>query len=423
VSPQARRVLLLTYYWPPAPGSGAFRWAALVKYLRAAGHDVTVMTTSAFGAASAEEGTVRVGDLASSSLLRRLLRRPPVGQGDPAASAAPPARHLSRILVPDPAVVGWAPFAARAARRFLRENPVDCVITSSPPESVHLAGLALGRRRPAWIADLRDGWTFEPMRPEFPTSAQRRLDQRLEGRVMRTADAVVAATEPIALDLTRRYGIPSTTIRNAWDPELEAEVSSARPPELEPNRFNLVYTGSLGGLRGHDERALLEAVRQIVREDDDQAGRLRLVIAGSLTDAERRELSGPELSPVVRLLGPLPRPEALALQRRADALLLITSHHSSIATAKLYEYLAADRPILALAGRNEAARIVEETATGVVVPPDDVAAIRRALASAAAGELGGSFRPRRLDRYRFPATATALEEAIEAAISAANLAR
>jgi glycosyltransferase involved in cell wall biosynthesis len=422
VSPRPRRVLLLTYYWPPAPGSGAFRWAALVKYLRAAGHEVTVMTTSAFGGDPAEEGVLRVGDLASSTALRRLLRRPAVAPGA-ASPAAPPAEHLTRVLVPDPAVVSWAPFAARAARRFLREHPVDCLVTSSPPEAVHLAGLWLGRRRPAWIADLRDGWSFEPMRPPFPTRAQRRLDRRLEARVMRTADAVVAATEPIAADLSERFGVPASTIRNAWDPELEPEVEAARPPELEPGRFNLVYTGSLGGLRGHDDSGLLAALRGIVREDGELAGRLRVVIAGSLTAAEQRALAAPDLEPVVRLLGPLPRPEALALQRRADALLLITSHHSSIATAKLYEYLAAGRPILTLAGRNEAARIVEETGTGTVVAPDDAAGIRSAVSEAVSGELAGRVKPRGHDRYRFPAPARALEEAIEAAISAANLAR
>ena len=320
------------------------------------------------------------------------------------------------MLVPDPQIVSWAPFAARAARRLLRQRPVDCVITSSPPDSAHLAGLALGRRRPAWIADLRDGWMFEPLRPPFPTRPQRWLDRRLERAVMGRADSVMAATEPIARDLSGRYAIPSTTIRNAWDPALEAEVAAAQPPALEPDRVNLVYTGSLGGVRGHDDRALLAALREIVKDDPGLAARLRLVIAGWLTESEKRSLSAPDLAPVVRLVGALPRPEALALQREAEALLLVTSNDTSISTAKLYEYLAAGRPILALAGHNEAARIVAETRTGLTVAPDDAPAIRRALGGIVAGELDRRYEPRDLDSYRYPAPAEALAEMIERAV-------
>jgi glycosyltransferase involved in cell wall biosynthesis len=367
---------------------------------------------------------LRTRDLAAVGALRRLLRRPEPGAegGDGAVAAEPGSGVRSRLLVPDPFVVSWVPFAAAAARRLIRRQRIDCVITSSPPDSVHLVGLALGRRRPPWIAELRDGWTYEPLRTPFPTGLQRRLDARLERRVALAADGLVGATGAISDDLQRRYGRPASTIRNAWDPALDRELAAAEPPALEPDRINFVYTGSLGGIRGHDDRGLLAALRQISREDAELAGRLRLVIAGSLSAAERAELASAELAPVVRTVGELPHPQALQLQRQADALLLITSREVSIATGKLYEYLAAGRPILALAGDNEAAAIVAETGTGRTVAPDDVPAIRRALAAVASGELERGYEPRGLDRYLYPAPAEALAELIERVLSSRSCA-
>jgi glycosyltransferase involved in cell wall biosynthesis len=415
-----RRLLVVTYHWPPFTGAGAARWSSMVRHLRGLGHEVTVITTSLWGTPPPEDGQGVIGtrDLAALGSLRRLLRRPAgADQSGLTAGGGGSGGLRSRLLVPDPFAVSWVPFAAAAARRVIRRERIDCLITSSPPDSVHLAGLALGRHRPPWIAELRDGWSFEALRPPFPTGLQRRLDLRLERAVAERADALVGATGPIADDLGRRFG-QGAVIRNGWDPGLESQVASAKPPALEPERVNLVYTGSLGGIRGHDDRGLLAALREIVRQDERLAKRLQLVVAGPLTDAERGELGSPDLAPVVRTVGSLPRPEALALQREASALLLITSHESSIATGKLYEYLAAGRPILALAGANEAASIVAETGTGISVPPDDVAAIRRALEAVASGDLDRSYQPHGLDPYTYPAPAEALAELIDRVLSA-----
>jgi glycosyltransferase involved in cell wall biosynthesis len=413
-------LLVLTYHWPPFTGAGAPRWSAMVRHLRGLGHEVTVVTTSLWGSSrpGAEEGVIRTRDLAAIGALRRFLCRPDPGaaRGE-AAGGGSAAGVRSRLFVPDPFVVSWAPFAAAAARRVIRGRRIDCVITSSPPDSVHLAGFALGRRRPAWIAELRDGWTLEPLRPALPTGLQRRLDARLERAVALGADGLVGATGPISDDLARRFERPASTIRNGWDPSLDRGLSTVETPPLEPDRVNLVYTGSLGGIRGHDDRGLLAALREISRDDAQLSGRLRLVIAGPLTADERVELASPELAKVVRTVGELPRPEALKLQREADALLLITSRDLSIATGKLYEYLAAGRPILALAGDNEAAAIVAETGTGRSVPPDDVPGIRRALGAVVSGELQRAYRPRGLDHYVYPAPAKALAEVIDRVLS------
>ncbi len=123
-------------------------------------------------------------------------------------------------------MVAWAPYAYLKALRLNARERFDCVITSSPPESVHFVGRALRRRGVPWVADLRDGWTFEPIRPGFPTGLQRRYDERLERRWLGDADAVVAVSRPAADDLRDRLGLDPKLIPNGWDPDL---ADRARP--------------------------------------------------------------------------------------------------------------------------------------------------------------------------------------------------
>jgi glycosyltransferase involved in cell wall biosynthesis len=304
-------------------------------------------------------------------------------------------------------------------RGLIRRLGIECVITTSPPDSTHLVGLGLGlgrgRTGPAWIADFRDGWMFDGLRDPFPTGAQRRLDGWLEAQVVRRADHLIAHSDPLVANFAARFRRDGAVVPNAWDTDLETEVANAIPPSLDGARVNLVYTGTLGGVSVHDDRGLLEALRRIAREDDGLASRLRLVIAGRLLDEEANVLRAPDLASVVQLAGALPRPAAIALQRRADALLLVSSHLKSHATGKLFEYLTAHRPILAVAGDNEGARIIRETGTGEVVAPDDVDGIVAALRRVADRSL--SFAPRGLERYTYAAAARQLSEQVEVAIA------
>ncbi len=418
-----RHLLVVTYYYPPQPGSGSNRWAAMVKYLRRFGHRVTVITASPPGHAPGEsDGVVRTGNLNSSPLLRRVLlsaeptaTETPPGDGGAQAGAGrvmPP--FLWKGIVPDPWLATWAPYAFAALRRELRRGPVDCLITSSPAESTHLNGLAPGRSRPAWVADFRDGWCFEPLRPSFPTAPQRALDRRMEARVARAADVLVGVTAPIAEDFKTRLGLAAELVPNGFDPELAAHGDAA--PAFEEPALTLVHTGALSGPRGRDPRALLAALRRLLEARPELDGRLRLVVAGRSEEDEHALVEQAGVRDVVRHLGYLPRAQALALQRGAGALLLITSRDACEATGKLYEYMAAGRPIVALASGNEAARIVAETNTGVLVDPDDVEAIARALAAAVDGELERVYKPRGTERYTYPLLAERMSNVIELAL-------
>jgi glycosyltransferase involved in cell wall biosynthesis len=416
-----RRLLVVSYFHPPFPGSGGNRWTSMARYLRAAGHDLTIVASDAFGGLPDDDrqGVVRVSDLKSAPGLRRVLGRGELRAPGAEVVAEPPAPALlTKVLVPDAYVVSWLPWAVRATRRLCRERAIDCVVTTGPPESVHLVGLALGRRRPAWIADFRDGWVFEPLREQFPTAAQRRLDAAFERRVVRAAECSIGVTDPITDDLRTRYGARAVTIPNAYDPALDAEAARAEVPPLPEDRLPLVHTGTLSLPRGRDARPFLEALGRLATEAPELAARLVLVHVGPVSTEDERFFSGLRAQGLAVTLGRQPRPVALALQRRARALLLITSDEASQSTGKVYEYLAAGRPIVALAHGNAAARIVEETGTGVTVPPRDTDAIVAALRDVVTGELERRYAPRGTERFTYPAPAEAVGALVEEAIAA-----
>ncbi len=413
-----RRFLIVSHFHPPSPGAGGTRWAAMARHLRRLGHEVTVVACDAWGRLpdDAELDVVRVGDLRSARPLRRLLRRGKLlVAGDEGTLEAPPTALLTKVFVPDMHVVTWLPGLLVALRRLVDRDAIDCLITTSPPETAHVAGLMLGARRPAWIADFRDGWTFEPWRDPFPTSAQRTLDTWLERRVAQAAQVTIGATRPIAEDLARRLGARAAWVPNGWDP-ISAPPPAAAPPERASSDgvVTLVHTGTLSGPWGRSPETLLRALRVVSAEPGVPP--LRVLHAGRLTTEERDLIERSGLGDAVEYLGVMSRSAALALQRSADALLLVTSRNASEATSKVFEYLVAGRPILALAANNEAERIVRETNTGITVPPDDLDAIAVALRAVASGELGRRYAPHGLDRFTYPGPAEAVAELAETAI-------
>jgi glycosyltransferase involved in cell wall biosynthesis len=421
----ARRILVITYFYPPATASGANRWASMVRHFSALGHQTWVVTSASTGVLpdDGERGVVRATDLATSPSLRRVLRRPALARPGDAAIETPAPALLTRVFVPDSHLVSWAPFALRAARRAIARHDIECVITSGPPDSAHLAALMLGPRRPAWIADFRDGWTFQPLAEQWPTTAQRRIDARLERMVARRAQRTIGATRPIAEDLAQRLGSRARWISNGWDPELESDVAEASGPAVaEDGWVTLVHTGTLNGAvalgpQGRDPRPLLSALRVFNARGGNGGRRVRLVLAGRPTSDDTAMLADSGLGDAVRHVGLLTRASAVALQRESDGLLLITGRNSSEATGKVFEYLGSGRPVIAVAGDNEAARIVRATGTGVVVAPDDEAAIVAALQGLADGSLARGYDPHDLERFSYPGLARAALELVEEAIA------
>jgi glycosyltransferase involved in cell wall biosynthesis len=385
-----RRLLVVVYDYPPSPSVAAVRWSTMTKYLAEMGYSITVVASDAFGKPAVPDPVhvVRPRSLETSWPLSR------------------PSTFNPRV--------GWAPAAVREVRRLLRAQSYDCLITSSPPESAHLVGLMLGSGRPAWVADFRDGWCFEPYTVRFRKKGALAVDRWLERRVALAADFTVGVTRPIAEDLAQRLGARSRWIPNGWDSAAIGDKGAA-PPIAGDGGLTLVYTGHLWGSWGRTPEPLFTALKAV--NSDTDVPRLRFVHAGRRTPEEQVIIDRTGVADLVEQIGQLDRADALALQRSADVLVLITSRNSSEATGKLFEYLAAGKPILALAEGNEAERIVRETGTGVAVPPDDVDAIADALRRAARGELARDYAPQGVERYSYPRLAEEAAEVIEQAIA------
>lgn len=425
--PKRRSLLLLAQLSPPVRFSAAQRVAGLTKYLGRLGYEVTVLTSLASGSGPVAHAarTVRTRDLIVSRINPRRQHYESV-RGGSEASYEEGASRLAAAVVPDLALVGWVPFALPRALELTRRRRFDCVISTSPPESAHLMAAVLKRLRGlAWIADFRDGWGYETNHFDWPLGAQHRVDLALERAVARGADLVVGVTEPLADDLRERAGARATAITNGYDPE---ELVSATKPEvgLAPERYSLVHTGRLG-FTFRSLRPLVEALRTLRKRVPAAADRIEIVLAGPLSEGEREILSAPDLDGAMRSVGTLGRREMLALQSAADALLLMVtpSRIQTQVPAKLYEYLAAGRPILVLGEEGTAARIVSEMKAGLATSATDPEAISRAFEELmrlwqGPTRVGGAEGANRaaVERYAYPRIASRYAEEIEEILQA-----
>jgi glycosyltransferase involved in cell wall biosynthesis len=405
----SRSLLLVSQHAPPSGIIAARRIGGLAKYLARAGYRVTVLTSriSGDGPIEGAAAVVRTRDLFATQLNWR--RRSFEAMSGLGAATYSRASRLESIAVPDLGAVGWLPFALPAALRLARRERFDCVLTSSPPQSAHLIGRALKRRGVPWIAELRDGWTFDPPRPPFPTAAQRKLDEGLERGALGSADAVIGISAPLAEDAARRFGVRAEVITNAFDPE-EVVDEAAADGLLRPGRHSVVHTGRMA-VSGRSPAPLLEGVARLRPE---LAEKLDVVLAGPLTEDERELISQAEQDGVVRWVGSLGRGQTLALQRSADTLLVLAQGASgrSVTTGKLFEYLGAGRPILVLGEGTAAAEIVRSARAGVVASATDPAEIAAVLERLVEEPLPPP-KPDAVEEYAFPAVAERLAALID----------
>ena len=409
-------ILLVSYFYPPAREVAVRRPEAMARQLRGRGHAVTVLTTSAYGTAEGEveRDVVRSYDL--QLLQARLRGRDRALATFDSASTAEEPHLISRLVVPDAHRLAWTPFAKREAKRLARRTHFDCVITTSPPESAHQVGRALQRKGVAWLADLRDGWSFETMKDRIWVSpAQHRYSERMERRLLTEADAITTVTPPMLDDLRTRLGLEVRLVPNGWDPDAEVDMEAGRKL-LDADRASIVFTGQLGPAR-RDPAPLIDALAQLARDDPQAAARIELAFAGSFTEREQ-ELFATDVGPaVIRTLGTHPPAVVAGLQRSAEAALIITGPRRQEASMKLSEYIGAGVSILAIAHPDTAAaQIVSAGDAGIAVDPADQPAIVDALRMVAAGEL-----PRASDQMRrewsWPGLGEKMAEAVEAAIA------
>jgi glycosyltransferase involved in cell wall biosynthesis len=371
------KVLLVTLYFPPAGGGGVQRPLKFATHLPALGIETHVL------APDDPKWVHRDDDLVppTQAWIHRVRYVGPKGrlpaeelhglQGLERAGRKA-ALAFRRVLVPDENV-SWNLTAIPAAIRIARREGIDVVITTSPPTSVHLVGAAVKRATGArWIADLRDSIAANPHRrvESRLVRAKESTGESVARLVARYADAVTAVTPPIAEELRALGANRVEAIANGSDFEDFAGL------EYTPGeRFRLTHTGSFFGKRS--PRPILEA---LAATEADIVARF----VGDFRAADREWAAELGLGDRLELHPYLPRRRVLELQRDSEALLLLIPESGgrgrAVLSAKLFEYIAAERPILgAIPPDGAAADLIRETGTGVVVAPEDVDGLREAL--------------------------------------------
>ncbi|HEV3479976.1 MAG TPA: glycosyltransferase family 4 protein [Gaiellaceae bacterium] len=389
------KVLLVTMYFPPAGGGGVQRPLKFATHLPALGIETHVL------APDDPKWVHRDEELAppTQAWVHRVRYVGPKGrlpaeelhglQGLERAGRKA-ALAFRRVLVPDENV-SWNLTATPAAIRIARREGIDVVLTTSPPTSVHLVGAAVKRATGAkWIADLRDSVVANPHRrvESRLVRAKEATGERVARLVARYADAVTAVTDPIGEELRALGARRVQTIANGCDFEDFAGL-----PYTPGARFRLTHTGSFFGRR--TPRPILEA---LAGADAD----IVIRFVGDFRARDREWAEGLGLGDRLELHPYLPRRRVLELQRDSEALLLLIPESGgrgrAVLSAKVFEYLAAERPILAAVPPDgAAAQLLRETGAGTVVPPDDVEGLRQALV-----RLEGDWRAGKLDGTPLP---------------------
>jgi glycosyltransferase involved in cell wall biosynthesis len=372
------KALLVTFYFPPAGGGGVQRPLKLAQYLPALGVETHVLApddprwvhrddalrvpTQAWVHRAryiGPRGRMPAEELHGTQGLERALVQ---------------ARLLGRrTLVPDENVT-WNMTAVPAAIRIARAHGIDWVLTTSPPSSVHLIGAAVQRATGArWLADLRDSLVAHPHRRLDSTAV--RAKEKVKGAIARMvasrADAIVGVSEAISDEMR---GLaprgPVASIANGCDFDDFAGL------EYRPaGRMRITHAGSFFGKR--DPRPFLQALHE---SGLDAVARF----VGDFRASDREWAEGLGLGDRLELIPYAPRATSLRLQRDSEALLLLIpdagGRGKGVLSGKVFEYLAAARPVLAAVPLDgAAAELLREAGAGPVVASDDVAGIRDAL--------------------------------------------
>ena len=352
-----RRVLIIIYYWPPTGGSGVQRWVKFAKYLPSLGWQPVVYTPSNPEQLAVDESLLAEIP-AEVEVLKQPIREPYaiyhklMGRGSGKGAGVNPINSQkkswkqrlmlwirSNFFVPDPRA-GWVRPSVGFLCRYLSEYPVDVIVTTGPPQSVHLIGRGLHRRLGVpWVADFRDPWTrmffFENL-PLLPWVRRRHF--KLEQSVLDEATAIVSVTPRVQADFAARTSTPVHLITNGYD---ESDFAMELPVRND-GKFRVVHTGLFAS--DGNPLELWRALAGLCSESADFASRLEIRLAGKVDPEIVEAITEAGLGAQLRLLGYLPHPESVAELRQADIILLPLRHgseYSKVYPGKIFECMAA----------------------------------------------------------------------------------
>lgn len=384
-----KRVLIITYYWPPSGGSGVQRWVKFSKYLPSQGWQPVIYTPenpdmpsidqSLYSDIPEEAEIIKRPITEIYSIYRRISGNKGGGEVNPINSQKKTLKQKlmlairGNLFIPDPRI-SWLRPSVRFLKKYLREHPVDVIVSTGPPHSMHLIAREVSKATGIpWVADFRDPWTRMFYFKHLALSDwARKKHEKLEKMVLDDASAVVAVSPLVQEEFKTMTGNRIELVTNGYDPEDFGQV-------VEPDgHFNIVHTG-LFASDGNPE-TLWKVLSDLCREDARFADQLRIRLVGKNDTMILDSIHAAGLERNLVDLGY--RDHTVAVREQMGSTMLILPlrkepEYRATLPGKLFEYLGSQRPVLGIGQTDGAmARILADTGAGETFEWDDEAGIR-----------------------------------------------
>ena len=374
-----QKVLIISYYWPPAGGPGVQRWLKFVKYLPDFNyHPVVYIPSNA--TYPLVDNTLQDELKTEHTILKNKIKEPyklasffwPNKSGSLSAGMIPNQRKQTRtdkfllgvrgnLFIPD-ARVGWVNSSVRFLKKYLKDNPeITKVITTGPPHSMHLIGMALQREVGVkWIADFRDPWTTIGYHKDLKLfSYAKSKHLKLENKVLNRADHILVTSQGTKEEFALKTPKPITVITNGYD-----TLNVGKIPLDQ--KFSLAHVGSF--LANRNPRVLWKALAELRKENQEFKQCFELKLIGKISQDILDAIEEFSLLECTNNLGYLSHLQAYAQMKASQVLLLVeidSENTKSIIPGKIFEYMASERPILAIGPeQSDFFEILRSTNTG-----------------------------------------------------------
>lgn len=393
-----KKVLIITYYWPPMGGGGVQRWLKTTRYLREYGWEPVIFTTENGEASVVDESsmkqipkgieTLRVPIWEPFGLYKKITGKKKdekLVPGTVSEQKGSLSQKLSvwvrgNVFIPD-ARRFWINPSVKYLKRYLKENHIDAIVSTGPPHTTHLIALKVAKQfNIPWLADFRDPWTNIDFYDKLMlTNWADKKHKRLEKLVLNTANQVVTVSWSWAQDFKAICGRMPMVITNGFDPE---DFKQAGQIPLD-QKFTITHAGSLNDDR--NPHILWEVLRELCASDAEFANNLELKFIGQLSPLALQEANAAGLENNLNLIANLPHAEVVKHEMQAQVLLLPlndTPNIDGVVPGKLYEYLGSQRPILCIGKpTGDSAKIIQETHAGMVADFQDKETLKQILTS------------------------------------------